>query len=403
MILTILSFIIYLLLLIAALNVAYILFFALVGLIGYKPQKKAAVAPKKIVVVLCAYKGDAVILESAAHALLQHYPKDKYDVVVAADSLQPSTITTLKAMPLIVIEVVFEQSTKSQSLIAVLNYLPENEYDYIVVLDIDNLMEPAFLEKVNEGMQRGFKAVQGHRVAKNLNTSFAILDAISEEINNHIFRKAQRVLGFSSALIGSGMAFTYPDFKRWMLQITAIGGFDKELEVAIIKEGNKIEYLEDALVYDEKVMKAEVFGNQRLRWISAQFVYLKKYFLTALISFFKHHQVDYLNKVTHYVLLPRLLLLGFLQIACIGSLLSPALLHNQEWVIITTLCMISLWISVPKSFYTKSTLTAFLSLPKAFMLMGMALLKLKSANKKFIHTPHEQVALNTKTKDENRD
>jgi hypothetical protein len=50
-------------------------------------------------------------------------------------------------------------------------------------------------------------AVQGHRTAKNTNNSWAILDAISEEINNNIFRKGHRVLGLSSAIIGSGMAF----------------------------------------------------------------------------------------------------------------------------------------------------------------------------------------------------
>jgi hypothetical protein len=33
------------------------------------------------------------------------------------------------------------------------------------------------------------------------NNSWAILDAISEEINNNIFRKGHRVLGLSSAII----------------------------------------------------------------------------------------------------------------------------------------------------------------------------------------------------------
>jgi len=34
----------------------------------------------------------------------------------------------------------------------------------------------------------------------------ALLDGISEEINNNIFRKGHQTLGLSSALIGSGMA-----------------------------------------------------------------------------------------------------------------------------------------------------------------------------------------------------
>jgi cellulose synthase/poly-beta-1,6-N-acetylglucosamine synthase-like glycosyltransferase len=71
-------------------------------------------------------------------------------------------------------------------------------------------------------------AVQGHRTAKNTNNSWAILDAISEEINNNIFRKGHRVLGLSSAIIGSGMAFRYNYFKALMSTVTAVGGLIKK-------------------------------------------------------------------------------------------------------------------------------------------------------------------------------
>ena len=46
-----------------------------------------------------------------------------------------------------------------------------------------------FLKKINAAFAHGYVAVQGHRTAKNMNTSWAILDAVSEEINNNIFRK----------------------------------------------------------------------------------------------------------------------------------------------------------------------------------------------------------------------
>jgi hypothetical protein len=40
------------------------------------------------------------------------------------------------------------------------------------------------LKKINAAFEYDFIAVQGHRTAKNTNNSWAILDAISEEINN---------------------------------------------------------------------------------------------------------------------------------------------------------------------------------------------------------------------------
>lgn len=69
-------------------------------------------------------------------------------------------------------------------------------YDVAMILDADNVMEQGVLYQMNEAFNHGFLAVQGHRMAKNLNTDFAILDAISEEINNKIFRKGHRVLDF---------------------------------------------------------------------------------------------------------------------------------------------------------------------------------------------------------------
>lgn len=84
----------------------------------------------------------------------------------------------------------------------------------VVVLDADNLVDPDFLEHLNNAFYSGCSAVQTHRVAKNMNTSVAVLDAVSEEMNNSIFRKGHTKLGFSAGLIGSGMAFEYDIFRK---------------------------------------------------------------------------------------------------------------------------------------------------------------------------------------------
>jgi hypothetical protein len=43
-------------------------------------------------------------------------------------------------------------------------------------------------------------------------------------------------LGLSSAIIGSGMAFRYDYFKTLMSTVTAVGGFDKEIELKMLKK-----------------------------------------------------------------------------------------------------------------------------------------------------------------------
>jgi cellulose synthase/poly-beta-1,6-N-acetylglucosamine synthase-like glycosyltransferase len=343
---------------------------------------------RKIAVMMPSYKEDAVILQTAKQALFQDYPSHRYDVYVIADSLQQETISELKKLPLKVVEVSFEVSTKTKSLNAAFAQIT-TPYDIAVILDADNVMNYDFLAKVNAAFVSGCYAIQGHRAAKNTNTNFAILDAISEEANNHIFRKGQVALGFSSAVIGSGMAFSYLYLKQVMAEIKAVGGFDKELELTLIADNHRIVYLEDAIVLDEKVQKSEVFASQRTRWISAQFIYLRKYFLKGVGALLTG-KFDYANKVMHYALVPKVILMGFIGMIAFITYFTPNIfiVGFADWAVLAALYYSAFIIAIPGKFWNKQTAQAFLSLPKTFFVMVSAMFKVKGANKRFIHTPH---------------
>jgi cellulose synthase/poly-beta-1,6-N-acetylglucosamine synthase-like glycosyltransferase len=259
----------------------YIFIFSFAGLFKIRERKVLDEKQRRFAVLIPGYKEDQVIIEVAEDALKQNYPKDLFEVVIIADSFKAETLESLRKLPIRLVEVSFELSTKSKALNVAMNEIGD-EYDIALVLDADNMMEPDFISKINSAFSKGFIAVQGHRIAKNTNTRFAILDAISEEVNNNIFRKGHRVLGLSAALIGSGMAMDYKYFKNMMKSIKAVGGFDKEIELQILKEGKLIGYLTNAYVLDEKIQKAEVFQNQRRRWLSAQLHYFSMDFLNSL-------------------------------------------------------------------------------------------------------------------------
>lgn len=380
------------LLILLGLATVYIFVFSIAGLFYKQPTFKSKGELKKIAVLIPGYKEDEVIIEVAKSAFLQDYPSNLYDVIVIADSFLAETLQELKALPIKLIEVSFEKSTKSKALNKAMASLTEN-YEIAVILDADNLMATDFLKKINAAFEQGFIAVQGHRTAKNTNNSWAILDAVSEEINNHIFRKGHIALGLSSAIIGSGMAFKYDYFKLLMSTVTAVGGFDKEMELKMLKAGHKIIYLDDALVYDEKIQKAAVFGNQRRRWLSAQLHYFRKYFLNALKDLFLKGNIDYFDKAIQFIQPPRILLLGGVIIFGGLFVLSNYILNNQtifslSWGIIAIACILSFLFSIPKSFYNAKMLRALLNLPKGMFMMLFSLLKIKGANRKFIHTKH---------------
>lgn len=378
-----------------AITSLYLLIFAFAGLFPYRKKPVKDDKLRKFAILIPGYKEDEIIVEVCKDALEQNYPKDKYEVIAIADSYQPETIAALNELPIRVIEVSFDKSTKSKALNVAMDVLGDT-YDVALILDADNLIAENFLQKINAVFQSGYIAVQGHRVAKNTDTGFAVLDAISEEINNHIFRKGARILGLSSAIIGSGMAFEYGFFKKMMKDVHAIGGFDKEIDLKMCHDGITIEYVNDAYCYDEKVQKADVFQNQRRRWLSAQWVYFKRYFFDSFITLLSKGNIDYFNKAFHTFLPPRILLLGFMSIIFLISLFFLPSTIAYAWIILFLMVVLTFFLSIPFKFYSIATLKAIWLLPKGFFLMFLSLLKLKGANKQFLHTKHSSSGTNIK-------
>lgn len=375
------------------LSCLYVLIFAIAGHRYKKRAKTAQSKLHKIAVFIPAYKEDNVIVEVAKNALKQAYPPSFYDVIIIADSLKKNTLDQLKHLPIHVVEVAFEKSTKSKALNAAMKQL-KKAYDYALILDADNVMEREFLTKVNDAFNQGHRVVQGHRKAKNLNTSFAMLDAASEEINNHIFRKGHSALGLSSGLIGSGMAFKYDLFKEIMSTIQAVGGFDKELEFELAKRKIHIEYLQDAVVLDEKIQKAADFSTQRRRWIATQFVYFSKYYKQGFKELIQYKNITFFDKVVQMILPPRVLLLGFtFLITALYGIKDWIFDMNSQvsagfWMVNFGMLVLAFALSFPRSLYTISALKSVAMLPSAFLRMTLLLFRLKGANRKFIHTTH---------------
>ena len=197
-----------------ALPVAYMLVFAIAARLEKSSGNGAGAGKSSFIVLIPAYKSDAFIAQTAAAALEQNYPSDRFRVLVISDSMSPETVLKLRETGAEVLEVSFENSTKAKSLQSAMEFLGPQAADYVVILDSDNIVDSGFLGALDGAFQSGAKAVQAHRTAKNTDTPVAMLDAATEEINNSIFRKGHCALGLSSALIGSGMAFPYGWFSR---------------------------------------------------------------------------------------------------------------------------------------------------------------------------------------------
>ena len=375
---------------IIAFSVGYIFFYAITYALGQlliikRGPTSDDIRQKKYLVIFTAYGEDKVILHTVKSFLLQHYPHDKYSVVVVSDHMLKETNTELSKLPITLLQPQFENSSKAKALQFAIDNIHDN-FDNIVILDADNIVQPDFLEKLNEICNQGFSAIQCHRCAKNAENQIAQLDGISEEINNSLFRKGHNNIGLSSALIGSGMCFDYLWFKAHV-HLLSTAGEDREIEKMLLIEHIYIKYVEDIDVFDEKVGNEDNFQLQRQRWMSAQ--------LNCLLSMMKnlptsivHLNVNYIDKTIQQMLIPRsMLLVGTFVWALLMSVFEMSWAY--KWWGLFALTSLSLWIAIPRKMRNGGLAQLITHLPRLTWRMMSNIRHIDSENREFIHTSHE--------------
>lgn len=398
MILHIIHIIDILLWLLLAASTIYILFFALVSILWKKRVSRLTryltgqvLSMRKkdffsYLILYPAYNEDRVIVNSVQKFLAQYYPYNCFHVAVISDHMQPETNQKLSELPITLLQPVFEKSSKAKAMQYAMDQI-KDDYDYIVILDADNVVEPHFLEQLNTECAKGYKAIQCHRCAKNSDNDVAVLDGVSEEINNTIFRKAHNRIGLSSALIGSGMCFDFQWFKENVYKLTTAGE-DRELEALLLQQKVYIQYEPDIHVFDEKVSNKDNFQKQRLRWMTAQIQSLFRmlpYIPKAITTF----NLDFIDKTIQQALIPRsmLVVLTFAM-----SLLMTTVSRTwciKWWCLFLAVC-IALYIATPRQLRRHSVFGKILSLPALVWKMILNILKIDRKNTDFIHTTHDK-------------
>lgn len=309
--------------------------------------------------------------------------------MVISDHMTDETNEQLRQLPITLFTPQFEKSSKAKALHYALEHTEEH-YDYVIIFDADNVVLPDFLEQVNASCQQGHRAIQCHRCAKNSDNDVAVLDGISEEINNTLFRKAHNRIGISSALIGSGMCFEYEWFKNHVgLFETAVE--DREMEIQLMKEHIFIKYEKDILVFDEKVSSSENFQRQRLRWMTGQIQSLLM-MLPYLPTAIKTGNIHYIDKTMQQALIPRSILLV---LTCFFAMVMTAISFpwSMKWWGLFLVISLSIFVAIPKRMRTKALFGKLLSTVKLVGLMLGNLFKMDLKSKDFLHTTHDKQGL----------
>ena len=367
----------------ASIAVAYPLIYSLASLGTRKSYYPTANKQHKFAILFPAYKEDRVIIPVVESFLQQHYPQELYKVIIISDHMQETTNERLAQLPITLLKANYENSSKAKALNFAMDHFGRDEFDAVVILDADNIVDTNFLLEINKVFDAGVQAIQAHRTAKNRNTDIAVLDGLSEEVNNSIFRRGHVRLGISSALIGSGMIFNYQWFHDNVKHLVTTGE-DKELEVLLLKQRIFIEFLDEVYVYDEKTQGEKGFYNQRRRWLATQFAQWGRVFKDlprAILS----GNIDYSDKLIQWMLPPRLILFG--GIIVMGSIMQiidwPLAL---KWWALFLIMGVTLCLAIPDKLVDDRFKKSINKLPLLFIMMVVNLFRMKGMNKKFVNT-----------------
>ena len=375
-----------------AASVAYVVFFAVISLFYEKDDFASSHAAslehyrkRRFLILFPAYHEDNVIINSIDRFFYQEYPTQDFQVVVISDHMTDDTNRQLRSFPITLLTPVFDKSSKAKALQYAIN-MTAGDYDNVVVLDADNVVQPDFLKKLNILCNAGYDAIQCHRCAKNSSGDVAMLDGASEEINNTIFRKAHNRLGMSSALIGSGMCFDYELFRKNVFQLSTAGE-DREMEALLLSQDVFIKYAAEIHVFDEKVSSSDNFQRQRMRWMTAQLQSLLRQ-LPQLPHAVLHGNLNFIDKTIQQALIPRSMLIVLIAaVAVVMTVVAP--MWCAKWWILLLALALALFIALPSQLRSRSLFGKILSVPGLVLRMFKNLLHIDHRNTDFLHTTHD--------------
>lgn len=271
-------------------------------------------------------------------------------------------------------------------------------HDYVVVFDADNLAHSQFLEEINHYTNLGFRCIQGQRLAKNLDTTYAALDSMGEHYKNYIEREVPFRLGGSAVISGSGMAtetslykayLASPDIEQGKEQGKKMLQEDKILQNFLLRRGERIAYARQAIVYDEKVETGEAVETQRSRWLYSYFQNIPN----ALGIFWRG--LSGLNFNQLYFGFVTLVLPMFIQVSLAICCAGLAIVVAPIWaaVLVAGLAVFSmniLW-SLRLDSAPPAVWNALWQVPKFLLRQFASLIKIRDPKKNFKHTEHRKI------------
>jgi len=252
------------------LSVFYVIF-AVVSVFKKKTFPPAEKQGNYGIIIPARNEGKVVghLIESIQKA---NYPQDKLKIFVIAHNCSDNTAEVARSYGVTVYEYNNPaEATKGYGLKYLFQQIEKDygiqSYDGYFILDSDNIVATNYFQKMNDAfMYYGCKnIVASFRNSKNFGKGIIPgLYGIYFAIGCFLESRGRTVCGCSTRVSGTGYVINSESLKDGWNYVTITE--DWELTVDQILAGNKVQYCEDAIFYDEQPTTFKIMWRQRVRW-----------------------------------------------------------------------------------------------------------------------------------------
>lgn len=250
----------------------------LIGCFGGR-QKPLPKAQKihKFAVIIPARNESAVIRNLLECLKSQTFPEEGYDVYVAVERADDPTCAIAKEYGAeLYFKCNFDKKGKGYVLEEVVDHIFKNRedrgYEAFIIIDADNILEPDYFEKLNDGLDAGYDIAVGYRNSKNWNDGWIAANT------GLTFTRFSRFVNYARSRRGDTVLLTGTCYYIKTDIVRENGGWiwhslteDVELTTVSAINGYKTTYIEDAVFYDEQPTDLKTSVMQRKRWVKGFF------------------------------------------------------------------------------------------------------------------------------------
>lgn len=249
----------------------FTVYFACVAVFALRRRKRRAQAqPRTRFAVLAAARNEEAVIGGFVRSVLeQDYPAGLRDVYVIPNNCTDDTEGAALAAGANIIRCLGQVSGKGDALHQAFAQLLGKGYDAFIVFDADNTLAPDYLARMNDAFAAGAMVCKSRTKAANPTASpVAGCYGLYNTCFDLIWNRPRAACGLSAKLIGTGFAL-----RREVLE--ALGGWntrtiaeDAEFAVQLAGAGYRVEWVPEAVNYDEEPTGFLVSLRQRKRWCS---------------------------------------------------------------------------------------------------------------------------------------